>query len=175
MTVSRPSANCGGKERLYAIGVYPEVSLEEARAARDSVKSHLREGRDPLKARLVSRAEAATASDNTFAGVASDWLAKKRRDWSQIHNEKSKIALERDVLPAIGRLPVAEITPILPVTVSHFQPALTSRDPSKARNGRRAQAATAFASVVESWPALCREDWSPSQSRRRAARSSGTF
>src|SRR3954469_21146964 len=38
-----------GKERLYAIGVYPEVSLEEARAARESVKAHLREGRDPLK------------------------------------------------------------------------------------------------------------------------------
>lgn len=102
-----------GKERLYAIGVYPEVSLEEARSARDSVKAHLRDGRDPLKARQVSRAEAATASDNTFAGVAADWLAKRKRDWSAIHYEKSKIALERDVLPVIGRLPVADITPAI--------------------------------------------------------------
>src|SRR5690242_12507485 len=38
-----------GKERLYAVGVFPDVSLEQARAQREMVKAHLREGKDPLQ------------------------------------------------------------------------------------------------------------------------------
>lgn len=102
-----------GKERLYAVGIYPEVGLEEARAARETVKSHLRDGRDPLKARRVRRATAAAASDDTFTSVASDWLAKRKRDWSVVHYAKSRQALERDVFPAIGSLPVSDITPAM--------------------------------------------------------------
>ena len=39
-----------GKERLYAIGTYPQIMLDAARAQRDLVKTHLREGRDPVVA-----------------------------------------------------------------------------------------------------------------------------
>jgi integrase len=99
-----------GKERLYSPGIFPSVSLEAARAAREVVKAYLREGRDPLQARDVERAEAAVAGDNTFASVAADWLAKRKKDWSAIHYTKSSQALERDVLPTLGALPIAEIT-----------------------------------------------------------------
>jgi integrase len=100
----------GGKERLYSPGIFPSVSLEGARAARETVKAHLREGRDPLQARDVERAEAVVAGDNTFASVAADWLAARRKDWSDVHFTKSSQALERDVMPTLGALPVAEIT-----------------------------------------------------------------
>jgi integrase len=103
----------GGKERLYAIGVYPEIGLEKARAAREAVKSHVREGRDPLKARLLTRAAAETSSDTTFGGATESWLQKRRKDWSDIHYQKSRRALERDILPLLGRLPIAEITPAM--------------------------------------------------------------
>jgi integrase len=103
----------GGKEKLYAIGVYPEISLESARAERDAVKAHLREGRDPSKARQVSRAIATSASRQTFGSVANSWLSKRKADWSDIHYSKSKQALERDVFPALGKLPVDEITPAM--------------------------------------------------------------
>ena len=47
----------GGKEGLYSIGPYPEVSLEAARSARDEAKVLIRSGRDPVKARQVGRIE----------------------------------------------------------------------------------------------------------------------
>lgn len=101
----------GGKEGLYSIGPYPVISLEAARTAREEAKALVRVGRDPVKARQVSRVEATTASDTSFAGVAAEWLEKRKRDWSGIHHDKSSRALERDVLPLIGKLPVSEITP----------------------------------------------------------------
>ena len=107
----------GGKEGLYSIGPYPQVSLESARAARDEAKALIRSGRDPVKARQVGRVEASAATDATFATVTEDWLAKQERDWSEIHYQKSRRALERDVLPLLGRLPVAEITPAMVAAV----------------------------------------------------------
>ena len=99
-----------GKEKLYSIGPYPSIGLEAARAARELVKAQLREGRDPVSARRVSRVEASTSSANIFGDVADEWLMKRKRDWSAVHYEKSKRALERDVIPTLGRLPVGEVT-----------------------------------------------------------------
>jgi integrase len=99
-----------GKERLFSPGVYPSISLQSARKAREMVKAYLREGRDPLQARDVERAEAVVAGATTFEGVAREWLAARRKDWSDVHYTKSSQALERDVMPTLGALPVAEIS-----------------------------------------------------------------
>ena len=107
----------GGKERLYAIGTYPEVGLEAARSSRESVKTLLREGRDPVTARRVDRATAASSVDSTFASLTEAWLGKRKGDWSGVHYEKSRQALERDVLPTLGRLPVSDITPAMVTSV----------------------------------------------------------
>lgn len=103
----------GGDERLYSAGVYPEVTLEAARGQREVVKAQLREGNDPLKARLVSRVAATSASDDTFSAAVEEWLSKRRKEWSGVHYDTSKRALERDVLPSLGRLPVGAITPAM--------------------------------------------------------------
>jgi hypothetical protein len=108
--VWRSKYRFAGKERLYAIGTYPQVSLETARATRDSIKIHLREGRDPLQARRLDRASSVTASANTFRSIAEEWFSKRRDGWSNIHYEKSVRAFERDVFPRIGPLPVARVT-----------------------------------------------------------------
>lgn len=99
-----------GKERVFSAGVYPATTLSEARAARDLVRREVLEGRDPVKARLVRRAAASAASELTFAAAAESWLAKKKGEWTDVHFEKSSQALERDVLPYLGQLPLAEIT-----------------------------------------------------------------
>jgi integrase len=107
----------GGKERLYAVGLYPSTGLEDARRDRDAVKGLLKEGRDPVQARKLSQAQGAEASENTFELVAAAWLAKRRKDWSGIHYEKSSRAFERDVLPRLGRLPIGEIKPAMVASV----------------------------------------------------------
>src|SRR3954465_14820046 len=45
-----------GKERLYAIGIYPTITLDVARAQRDSIRARIREGHDPVKGRQLDRA-----------------------------------------------------------------------------------------------------------------------
>jgi integrase len=99
----------GGKEQVYSVGIYPgDVPLELARNERDTVRRLVKEGRDPVKARQLSRAERGTARDNTFAGTFEDWLAKQR--WVSTHREKSRRRFETDVLPYLGRLPIEDIT-----------------------------------------------------------------
>jgi len=108
-----PDPEKGMVQRLYAIGVYPEISLEAARIEREAIRALLREGKDPVKARQVNKAAAAVANDQTFTTVMNDWLEKQKKDWSAIHYTKSKQALERDIEPRLGKLPVAEITPAM--------------------------------------------------------------
>ena len=100
----------GGKEKLFAAGTYPAIGLEAAREQRETVKAQLREGRDPTQARQLERATAVAASANTFEGIAGAWLEKRTAGWSEIHFRQSKRALERDVFPLIGKLPIGSIT-----------------------------------------------------------------
>lgn len=98
------------KERLFSIGPYPDISLAAARAELAKVKSLLREHKDPVAERRLQRAEGFAASERTFAVVTEDWLSKKKKEWSEGHYTKSARAFERDVLPHLGRLPIASIS-----------------------------------------------------------------
>jgi len=102
-----------GKEKVYSIGRYPLVSLAAARVALGEIKAQLRENKDPVVERRVKRAEAAAGSDNSFKAVAQEWLAMKQREWSAVHYVKSARAFERDIYPAFGNLPIANITPAI--------------------------------------------------------------
>ncbi len=102
-----------GKEKTYSIGPYPQVSLAAARIELDEIKSLLRENKDPVTQRRVNRAETSAAGDNTFEGVAGEWLKMKQKEWSAGHFTKSTRAFERDIYPSIGKLPIASITPAI--------------------------------------------------------------
>ncbi len=100
-----------GKEKIYSIGPYPLVSLAAARVEREEVKALLLENKDPVTERRVNRAATVAGSDNTFRVIAQQWLAMKQKEWSAGHFTKSERAFERDIYPALGKLPIASITP----------------------------------------------------------------
>jgi hypothetical protein len=102
-----------GKEKVFSVGPYPLVSLAAARTALVEVKALLLEHKDPVAERRINRAAAAAGSDTTFRAVAGEWLAMKQREWSAGHFTKSARAFERDIYPAIGKLPIANITPAI--------------------------------------------------------------
>lgn len=102
-----------GKEKTYSIGSYPVISLAVARTDLAEAKALLREHKDPVTQRRINRAESSAASDNTFEAMASEWLRMKQREWSAGHYTKSVRAFERDIYPAIGKLPIASITPAI--------------------------------------------------------------
>lgn len=102
-----------GKEKLYSIGPYPQISLAAARVELGEVKARLLENNDPVTARRVNRASNAASADNTFQVVAGEWLSMKQKEWSAGHHTKSARALERDIYPALGKLPISSITPAI--------------------------------------------------------------
>jgi integrase len=100
----------GGKSATYSIGSIDDVSLAQARTAKSLVRAQVEQGLDPVRERRAKRAERIADSQQTFADVAAAWLEKQKGEWAPIHFTKSKRALERDVMPTLGKLPVSRIS-----------------------------------------------------------------
>ncbi|MGH8184753.1 MAG: tyrosine-type recombinase/integrase [Rhodanobacteraceae bacterium] len=100
----------GGKESMVSFGSWPEVSLADARAQRDDARRQLRDGINPSAARKQARIEREVTSGNTFRAVAADWVEANKNEWIASHTERVRRSLERDVLPALGDRPIADIT-----------------------------------------------------------------
>ena len=99
----------GGREKMLSFGAYPDVSLADARARRDTARQLLREGRDPSMERKRRRVEAVLAQQDTFEALAREWHAHMAPQWVAGHAQACIRNLEKDVFPVIGSLPVKEI------------------------------------------------------------------
>jgi integrase len=99
------------KQKELSLGVYPTVSLLDARAAREDAKRLLREGGDPAIAKLTQRINASIERAGTFADVASDWFKTKSNRLSDRYAGQIKARLEADIFPDLGKLPINSVTP----------------------------------------------------------------
>ena len=99
-----------GKEKLLSLGVYPDVSLKDARTKRDEARALLANGVDPSLNRQVQRAAKVERSENSFEVVAREWIAKSSTKWKVNHTSNISRRLEKDVFPWIGGRAIAEIT-----------------------------------------------------------------
>ncbi|HLB42553.1 MAG TPA: integrase arm-type DNA-binding domain-containing protein [Gammaproteobacteria bacterium] len=99
-----------GKEKTLSIGLYPDVSLSEARNARDNARKKLADKIDPGLAKQVSKRSAKEAAENSFEVIAREWYIKFSTKWSPSHGERILRRLEKDIFPWIGKRPVNEIT-----------------------------------------------------------------
>jgi len=98
-----------GKEKLLAIGPYPEVTLSEARQRRDEARKLLANGVDPGEAKKARKASAASAAEESFEAIAREWHTKFTPTWSAGHTANNMIRLEKDVFPFIGGHPINNI------------------------------------------------------------------
>ena len=98
-----------GKEKMLSVGVYPEVSLADARAKRDEARKLLHDGVDPSQQRKDAKAAQAIASENTFEAVAREWVGKFSPSWAYSHTRGVIRLFERDVYPWIGSRPIAQL------------------------------------------------------------------
>ncbi|EBJ1006198.1 integrase [Salmonella enterica] len=101
-----------GKEKLLAIGVYPEVTLADARARRDEAKRGIAGGIDPNEAKREEKLTREAQIKNTFQEIACEWHASKVRKWSEGYASDIMEAFNKDVFPYIGKKPIAEIKPL---------------------------------------------------------------
>lgn len=97
-----------GKQKTISLGVYPEVSLSQARQRRDAARKQVADGIDPSQARKALKA-AKIHVENTFEVVAREWHGKFTPTWTPGHAKTIIKRLERDVFPWIGARPVIEI------------------------------------------------------------------
>ncbi|ENH1266019.1 tyrosine-type recombinase/integrase [Salmonella enterica] len=101
-----------GKEKLLAIGVYPEVTLADARTRRDEAKRGIAGGIDPNEAKREEKLTRESQIKNTFQEIACEWHASKVRKWSEGYASDIMEAFNKDVFPYIGKKPIAEIKPL---------------------------------------------------------------
>lgn len=103
----------GGKEKLLTFGTYPEVSLVDARGLREKAKAALREHRDPAVEKKQAVAAARIGASNTFEACARAWHELNTPRWSPVHAGNVIDSLEADLFPAIGAMPVKDVTEAL--------------------------------------------------------------
>ena len=99
----------GGKEKLLALGVFPEIGLAEARRRRAKARALLYEGDDPCAVRQAKKRMALLLSGNSFETVAREWYENQRDGWSDSHAGQVLVRLQRELFPRLGARPIAEI------------------------------------------------------------------
>jgi len=97
-----------GKQKLLALGAYPEVSLADARHKREDARKLLASKNDPGAVRKAQN-QANTQKSETFETIAREWFQKFSQRWKETHSSRIIRSLERDVFPWIGTQPIAEI------------------------------------------------------------------
>lgn len=96
------------KRRTLAFGVYPAVSLNEARDKREAAKKLLADGHDPMEVKKQAKYTKKANIENTFEKIAKQWLAIRAQENKQDHENIRR--LTRDVYPYIGEVPVMNLT-----------------------------------------------------------------
>lgn len=99
-----------GKEKLLALGTYPEVSLKDARANRDEARKLHANNVDPSENRKAQKTAGVERAANSFEVIGREWYSKYRPGWSESHADRTIRRLENDVFQWLGGRPIAEIT-----------------------------------------------------------------
>ena len=94
------------KEKVLALGVYPDVPLADARKETIKAKELLEKSCDPSAYKRAAKVE---LSATTFEFVALEWLEKNEGRWSIDHAKRVKQSLVVDVYPTIGLIPIDTI------------------------------------------------------------------
>ncbi|ENZ7220405.1 tyrosine-type recombinase/integrase [Escherichia coli] len=98
------------KERLQSIGVYPLISLKEARKRATESRLLIAQGIDPIEEARKTKAIDAVNAAASFKAVAEDWLATRVSGWSENYTKQVRTALKNDVYPVLGRRSIVDIT-----------------------------------------------------------------
>lgn len=106
----RMAYRIGGKQKVFAIGVYPAVTLADARQIRDDAKKLVKQGIDPVAERKRTAKQNTDDRANTFEVIAREWHETKKAGWTASHAAKILGSLEADIFPTLGGRPLIAVT-----------------------------------------------------------------
>lgn len=98
-----------GKEKLLALGVYPHISLSEARVKRAEAHAQRAQGIDPTTERKAEKERKLIADSGTFENVAREWYEKQRHTWVASHVQDVERRLSGNIFPILGARPIHQI------------------------------------------------------------------
>jgi len=100
-----------GKEKRLALGVYPEISLSDARERRDQARKLVANNIDPSQTKKDAKLQQEVNSENNFETVARLWHENQKLIWTPKHASRVLKRMEADIFPDLGSRPINEITP----------------------------------------------------------------
>lgn len=101
----------GGKEKLLALGAYPEVGIVTARKKRNEAHEAIEEGVDPGAERKRKKEAVHDAKALVFEIVAREWHANRQHEWTPAYADQVMSRLEADLFPELGKRPISAIGP----------------------------------------------------------------
>ncbi|EML7265207.1 integrase [Raoultella ornithinolytica] len=101
-----------GKEKLLALGVYPDITLAEARQKRADAKKVLAAGGDPGQEKQEEKQAKEQAVANSFERLAMEWHTHKSTSWSEGYAEHLLMYLKKDIFPFIGQKAITDISQV---------------------------------------------------------------
>jgi integrase len=103
-----------GREKLLAIGSYPEIGLGEARRRREEARELVAKGKDPSREKQREKTRARLQAADTFKAISDEYCQKRRKDgqkgWAPATAIRSEYLLSL-VCGSIGKLPIGDIEP----------------------------------------------------------------
>jgi integrase len=111
-----------GKPNRISLGVYPDVSLKDAREKHADARKLLAAGVDPSANKKAVKSAKSERAANSFEVVAREWFDKHAPNWKENHSSKIIRRLEVDIFPWLGARPIAEVTaPDLLTTIRRIE------------------------------------------------------
>lgn len=99
-----------GGEKVFSIGIYPEISLKSARTILAGIRRQLAMGIDPNKAKRESKEEVALKNEETFSSISSEWYERNLTTWSDKTRKLILKRIQSDLNSRLGSRPISEIT-----------------------------------------------------------------
>jgi integrase len=100
-----------GKEKKLALGVYPEITLKEAREKLSKARKLVSEGIDPIENKQALKNSRIKENKNTFEVIAREWHTRNIENWTEKHGSTILKRLEQNIFPSLGNTPISKILP----------------------------------------------------------------
>jgi integrase len=98
------------KEKVLALGVYPHITLTDARERRAEAKKLLAKGADPGEAKKEVKRATTLKAASSFEAIAREWHQKRKHEWASSSARTMLNHLEMHIFPKLGSKPIADIT-----------------------------------------------------------------
>lgn len=99
-----------GKQKMLAFGVYPTISLKEAREKRDAARKQLAQGVDPSEAKKEQKIQVTLNAENSFEVIAREWHENRKVLWTARYADHMLKRMEADIFPKLGKKPITDIS-----------------------------------------------------------------